>query len=559
MRTSIATVSVSGTLPHKLEAIAAAGFDGVEIFENDLVASPLAPEAIRDLAADLGLRIEMYQPMRDVEAMPPDRFEDTLRRAERKFELMDRLGTDLLLVCSNVSPEALDDDDLAAEQLHRLAERAAAHGIRIAYEALAWGRHVNRYLHAWRIVRAADHPNLGTCLDSFHILSRGSDPAGIEAIPGEKIFFLQLADAPRLAMDVLQWSRHHRCFPGQGDFDVAGLVAHVLRAGYTGPLSLEVFNDIFRQAPVERTAVDAMRSLVLLREQLGGQRGPVPPNGFGTVELTGPRKEVEPLLQALGFEQGAGGEGIWSAGRALIAVNDSPLPVHLTAIGLQAPDRDDVVAPDGVTLHFAPTERTASVADDVSLPEQAVRPKTEIECIDHVALTQSRHDFDGAMLFYRAVLGLTPESPAEFADPYGLIRSRAMAAADRSVRLVLNIADVAGTDAPLLQHIAVASTDILATAARLRAAAPGARLPIPANYHDDLEARHDLGAERHRALRDLGLLYDRDEHGEFLHFYTTVCGSVFFEVVQRIDGYRGYGAANAPVRLAAQHAYDAVS
>ena len=94
-------------------------------------------------------------------------------------------------------------------------------------------RHVSDYRDAWRIVELADHPSLGTCLDTFHILSRGSDPAGIGEIPGEKIFFLQLADAPVLAMDVLQWSRHYRCFPGQGGFDLAGFWA-TSAAGYAG-------------------------------------------------------------------------------------------------------------------------------------------------------------------------------------------------------------------------------------------------------------------------------------------------------------------------------------
>ncbi|CAM5661034.1 3-dehydroshikimate dehydratase OS=Streptomyces antimycoticus OX=68175 GN=SSPO_039960 PE=3 SV=1 [Streptomyces antimycoticus] len=248
MRKSIATVCLSGTLEEKLTAIAAAGFDGVEIFENDLLASPLSPEGVRDRAAELGLAIDLFQPFRDFEAIPEDLLARNLRRAEKKFAVMDRLGADLMLVCSSVSPAALDDDALAAEQLRLLDERAAAHGIRIAYEALAWGRQVNTYGHAWRIVRQAGHPALGTCLDSFHILSRGSDPKGIEEIPGEKIFFLQLADAPLMAMDVLQWSRHYRCFPGQGGFDVAGLLEHVLRAGYDGPLSLEVFNDVFRRA-----------------------------------------------------------------------------------------------------------------------------------------------------------------------------------------------------------------------------------------------------------------------------------------------------------------------
>ena len=138
------------------------------------------------------------------------------------------------------------------------------------------------YDHAWRIVEAGDHPNLGTCLDSFHILSRGADPTGIRAIPAEKIFFLQLADAPHLVMDVLQWSRHYRCFPGQGGFDLAAFVRHVLAAGYDGPLSLEVFNDVFRQADPGRMAVDAMRSLLLLEEAAGAAALPPAPACAGT-------------------------------------------------------------------------------------------------------------------------------------------------------------------------------------------------------------------------------------------------------------------------------------
>ncbi len=93
------------------------------------------------------------------------------------------------------------------------------------------------------------------------------------------------------------------------------------------------------------------------------------------------------------------------------------------------------------------------------------------------------------------------------------------------------------------------------TARRLRALPDDVLLPIPDNYYDDLRARFDLSEARHRELRELGLLYDRsDDGGEFLHLYTVTVGRVFFEVVQRIGGYRGFGMANTPVRLAAQHA-----
>ena len=149
-------------------------------------------------------------------------FRRNLDRAERKFDIMQTLGAPMMLVCSNVQANASDDDVRIAAQLYELAERAGQRNLRIGYEALAWGRHVNHYEHAWSIVAKVDHPHLGVVIDSFHILSLGDAPDGIAAIPGDKIFFLQMADAPRLAMDVLQWSRHYRCFPGQGQFDVRG-------------------------------------------------------------------------------------------------------------------------------------------------------------------------------------------------------------------------------------------------------------------------------------------------------------------------------------------------
>ncbi|MBV9921828.1 MAG: sugar phosphate isomerase/epimerase, partial [Pseudonocardia sp.] len=177
-RTALATVCISGTLEDKLDAAAAAGFDGVEIFEPDLVASALSPAEIRARCEGLGLSIDLYQPFRDLDSTEPERFAHNLRRAERKFELMGELGTDLILVCSAVAPDAVDDLGLLAAQLHAVAERADAHGMRVAYEALAWGTKINTYGQSWDAVQRADHPALGLCVDSFHILSRGSDPAG---------------------------------------------------------------------------------------------------------------------------------------------------------------------------------------------------------------------------------------------------------------------------------------------------------------------------------------------------------------------------------------------
>jgi 4-hydroxyphenylpyruvate dioxygenase len=307
LRKCIATVCLSGTLPDKLEAAAAARFDAVEIFENDLISFNGSPQDLARMASDLGLAIDLYQPFRDFEGVSEAVFRRNLDRVERKFDVMQKLGAPMLLVCSNVATAADGDRGRAAAQLRLLAERAAARGLRIGYEALAWGRFVRHYADAWAIVREADHPHLGLILDSFHILSLGDDPTAIADIPGERIFFLQLADAPRLSMDVLQWSRHYRCFPAQGQLDLTNFLEQVLLAGYSGPLSLEIFNDIFREAPNRRTALDGMQSLLYLESLTRGRfagghaaqdrtkRAPV----LGRVELFDP--PAPPAIQGLEF------------------------------------------------------------------------------------------------------------------------------------------------------------------------------------------------------------------------------------------------------------------
>ena len=355
MRTGIATVCLSGTLREKMQACAVAGFDGIEIFEQDLVTSPLSPEDVRKLAADLGLTLDLYQPFRDFDSVPEDLLAANLRRADAKFRLMSRLGMDTMLLCSNVGTATIDDDELRAAQLSRLADLAADHGVKVAYEALAWGKYVNDYEHAHRLVDMVDHPNLGTCLDSFHILSRDWDTAPIEAFNPDKIFFVQVADAPKLSMDVLSWSRHYRVFPGEGQFDLAKFMGHVVRAGYTGPVSLEVFNDVFRQSDVERTAVDAMRSLIWLEEQssrwleanpapaAGKAPGAAPrrrypmelatlprvaePAGFNFAEVrAGDTAGLETLLGQLGFafngRHRTKNVQLWTMGHARVIINE---------------------------------------------------------------------------------------------------------------------------------------------------------------------------------------------------------------------------------------------
>ena len=599
MLTSIATVCLSGSLVEKLHACATAGFDGVEIFEPDLVAAEESPEEIRALADRLGLTLDLYQPFRDAEGVTEAVFAGNVRRAEAKFALMNRLGIETMLVCSNVGTASVDSDQVSAAQLSRLGDLAGTYGVRLAFEALAWGTYVDDYRRAWRIVELADHPQVGVCLDSFHILSRGHDLAAIADIPAEKIFFLQLADAPALSMDVLSWSRHHRLFPGEGAWDLGDFVGRVAATGYAGPYSLEVFNDTFRQTDTRRTAAHALRSLVWVADQAArwaegdGGRSPsglprvteaAAPTGIDFVEVTAADTSAyEQLFGQLGFafrgRHRTKPVTLWTAGDAKVILNEQRAQdqtPHLAAVGFTVPDAaaslrrahdlgassvyrrthatevelPAVAAPDGTHIFLS----TAPGDDDGWVAEfehgEAVT-ESLVTSVDHVNLAQPWQDFDEAILFYGSVLGLSTAASTEVAGPRGLVRSQVMRTDDGAIRIPLNVVPPVLDAAGLPQHIAFGCRDVTALARQARDR--GLQLlPVPDNYYDDLHARFDLDPDRVSELRELRLLYDRDEHGEFVHFYTVTIGELFVELVERRNSYDGYGATNAPIRLAAQ-------
>lgn len=261
MRKTFATVSFSGLLEAKLEAIAKAGFQGIELLVTDVEAFSGSPSVIRRLCDELNLQIEVLQPLRNFEGNVEVEPSENLQRARRLFETMRLLGTDLVLLCSNVLPTADGCAARCAEELRRLADEAARHRVRIAFEALSWGTHINRAEQAWAMVKRVDHPSFGLAIDSFHMFAVGEEPDFIRTIPAHRLFLVQLADAPRLDMDLLSWSRHHRCLPGRGDFDLVGFMSHLRATRYDGPLSLEVFSDDLKRRVPRDVAMLGMQSL----------------------------------------------------------------------------------------------------------------------------------------------------------------------------------------------------------------------------------------------------------------------------------------------------------
>lgn len=620
MKTAIATVCLSGTLQEKLEAIAAAGFKAVEIFENDLIAFPGSPADVRKICSDLGLTIVTCQPFRDFEGAPDNRRQRTFDRAERKLDLLEELGTDLLFVCSAASPEALPGLDRAAADFQELGERAAKRGIRIGYEALAWGRHVHDYRDAWEIVRRANHPNVGLILDSFHVLSRKTELNSMRNIPGERIFFVQAADAPMLEMDYLSWSRHWRCMPGQGEMDIPAFMDALAATGYRGYLSLEIFNDRFRAGSARSVALDGHRSLILLLDEASRRAGrPLseaaampPPSPVRNVEFIEfavedpDRERFETMLSAMGFSKTgvhrSKDVALWRQGDIRFVLNSDregfahswqithgtsvcamALKVadaqatlarakallerpHVGAVGPDELDMPAVRGLGGSLVYFVDPKTALGRWSDVDFtPTGAAEASAGLVAVDHISQSMQYEEMLTWLLFYASLFETRKSASQAVMDPGGVVQSQVVESGVQSdgtggLRLILNgsqsnrtlasrfVSEFFGSG---VQHIALRATDIKTTVRTL--IAKGVEmLPIPENYYDDLEARVDLSADEIDELKALNILYDRDESGVFHQAYTVnVAAGFFFEIVQR-NGYSGYGAPNAGVRLAAQ-------
>jgi len=609
---SIATVSISGTLDTKIGAIAKAGFSFIEIFENDLITSKRSPKDIAQMIADSGLKISVYQPFRDFEGLTGKLRAQAFERAKRKFDLMEQLDTDLLMVCSSVHPEATKGISRVADDLADLAEIAKANSMRVAYEALGWSPVISDYRDSWEAVRQANHPALGVCLDTFHIYSKDTEVSSIANIPGEKIFLVQIADAPKLSMDPLSWSRHHRCFPGQGQLALDSFMNELNKTGYTGPISLEIFNDQFRAGDSDEVARDGYRSLVYLNqstEQVAlhpPEALPVAaePSGIEFIEFAVSDAEYPILsttLRNLGFDLSAQHHAKhverWTQGEVNLVFNreDGSFAneyydqhgLSVCAYGLTVdnpsnlvdrsnalrypvsygnPDKDThglpaIQSPDGPFVYFVdPHDQVPHWDREFNATGQ--QAQQFIQTIDHVATTMNHETSLQAALLYKSVFELLPTASVNVLDPSGLVKSQVFENRDRTVAFTMNSSGAQRTVSSQLlntysgsgvNHIAFRTNEIFEFAEYL-AGSNLELMDVTDNYYDDLNARFDLPSNVLERMKRLHILYDEDEHGIFYQLFTKlICGRFCFEIVQR-DDYRGYGFPNAQLRLTMQAA-----
>jgi len=261
------TITLAGPLEAKLRAVSAAGFTQIMLNSADIVGHPDGEKAAIDAVRGSGLRVTGFQVLRDFEGLSGHLHAYKVDVAKAMLEMCHALGSNVLLACSSTSAHASGEAEALAKDLQKLALLAVPLNIRVAFEALSWGRYVNEFPQSWDIVQAADRANLGICLDSYHILANRTGLERLQEIDPNQVFLVQLSDFMwqelRSPQDRIETARHFRVFPGEGvhSEQLAALVRQIDAMGYRGDYSYEVFNDDYKQLPLPMVCERAKRSV----------------------------------------------------------------------------------------------------------------------------------------------------------------------------------------------------------------------------------------------------------------------------------------------------------
>jgi sugar phosphate isomerase/epimerase len=276
------TISLAGPLEAKLKAVKNAGFTQLMLAAKDIVGHPDGMEAAVAAVRASGLRVTGFQVLRDFEGLSGHLHDYKMDIAKSMLDMCHALDCRLLLVCSSTSVHATDETAALVKDLRKLAMLAIPMNIKIAYEALSWGRVINEFPQAWDIICQADMPNLGLGFDSYHMFATGTSLDELDILDPDRIFLVQLADFMwteiKSVEERIATARHFRVFPGEGVHSeaLATLVTRLHGLGYRGDYSFEVFNDDYQQMPLPAVAERAWRSALWLGEDVLRRSVPLP-------------------------------------------------------------------------------------------------------------------------------------------------------------------------------------------------------------------------------------------------------------------------------------------
>lgn len=237
--------TLEASFEHDLEAYAAAGFRHVELWLPKLAKLGLKPPAVAAALKNAGLTVAGACASDAGFATPESKLTQQIDELRRNLETAQALGVPRYVVFSGAGASKPQEYKAASALLARYAEIAEPYKVRIAFEFIAGAHLAGSFRTALEMVRSADHPNLGVCVDTFHLyagISKVDDL--LLAKPGE-IAHVHFHDAPA-ALPRELWRDADRLPPGEGCMPMHDITKALRRVGYQGVLSVELFGESYQ-------------------------------------------------------------------------------------------------------------------------------------------------------------------------------------------------------------------------------------------------------------------------------------------------------------------------
>ena len=571
----ISSNTVKGNFEEKLKLISESNFNFVEICSFDILQFQNKTEEILGIIAGANLRIAAFNFQNKVYSK-----KDILVAAKFSISINSPI---LILNISDPKQIVIPDLDLIGDLKIALLPTRECEFATIQY------------------IHKINHPNLGVALNSANVLGDGSRPARLRDLKISKLFYIQLADGV-----------NGHLLPKLGELNLEAFIKILSRFGYDGTWCISIKE---KNCPSTASAYRALLNIlndVSISESSAKFDIPLIPSrvratGIEFIEFAvdeNASNELTKMLLSMSFRKErihlSKDVVLWRQGAINIVVNKEKYGYARDAfeahgaivcdMGLRVQNADETVSRakslgsksfiqnvglgelnipavggvGGSIVHFidenSDLHRVWDIEFDRTNDVDAIQP-IGLRRIDHIAQTMRFDEMQDWLLYYISTFEMDKSSIVNVNDPSGIILSQAIESPEGEVRLNLNASEDLNTFAGLfvedkfgagVQHIAFASDDIFESANLLRINGFES-LAIPPGYYEETKNKFNLNDTFIAQLKKQNILYDQDGNSEYFQIYSkNLFDGFFFEIVQRKNGYSGYGARNASVRLSSQ-------
>ncbi len=255
------------SLDDKIAAAVEAGYDGIELWVNELEKYEADGGNLQDLGkriADEGLFVPNIIGLWG--CMPPseEEFNASLEATRNRMRMAAAVGS--RHVAAIPQPDREDFDlKWGAECYRRLLTIGKDEfGITVAFEFVGFFKGVHRLGQASAVALDANHPDACLIMDTFHLYRGGSGYEGVRHIQGHFIADFHWNDVPPVPSRE-ELGDEHRLLPGEGILPLSDVLQSLVAIDYRGPLSLEIFRrEYWEQDPkkIAKQGIDAMRRVI---------------------------------------------------------------------------------------------------------------------------------------------------------------------------------------------------------------------------------------------------------------------------------------------------------